>query len=202
MQNKQSTNVTLKKYQATDKRKILSVGTIIALCIVLSPIVSYVYQGFPNVKTWESSLFGTIHSNYYESIQILAWIVFSKVVPFILLLIWFFTCKHWWYHSILVPIAMYVFQIYSTINEDLLFVDSDEFYIIMPLIALVAAITYTIRTKIFDRLYGVNLDQELKRVRWNGKIVTIPADSPLDLQQVDDESDEIIEEEEEDDDVF
>jgi len=194
--------VTLKKYQATDKRKILSVGTIIALCIVLSPIVSYVYQGFPNVKTWESSLFGTIHSNYYESIQILAWIVFSKVVPFILLLIWFFTCKHWWYHSILVPIAMYVFQIYSTINEDLLFVDSDEFYIIMPLIALVAAITYTIRTKIFDRLYGVNLDQELKRVRWNGKIVTIPADSPLDLQQVDDESDEIIEEEEEDDDVF
>jgi tRNA(Ser,Leu) C12 N-acetylase TAN1 len=45
----------------------------------------------------------------------------------------------------------------------------------------------------------VNLDQELKRVRWNGKIVTIPADSPLDLQQIDDESDEIIEEEEEDD---
>ena len=201
MQNKQSTNVSL-KYQATDKRKILSIGTLIALCIVLSPILSYIYQGFPNVKTWESFLFGTIHSNYYESIQILVWVVFSKVVPFILLLIWFFTCKHWWYHSILVPIAMYVFQIYSTINDDLLFADSDEFYIIIPLIAIVAAITYTIRTKIFDRLYGVNLDQELKRVRWNGKIVTIPADSPLDLQQIDDEDDEIIEEEEEDDDGF
>ena len=201
MQNKQSTNVSL-KYQATDKRKILSIGTLIALCIVLSPILSYIYQGFPNVKTWESFLFGTIHSNYYESIQILVWVVFSKVVPFILLLIWFFTCKHWWYHSILVPIAMYVFQIYSTINDDLLFADSDEFYIIIPLIAIVAAITYTIRTKIFDRLYGVNLDQELKRVRWNGKIVTIPADSPLDLQQIDDENDEIIEEEEEEDDVF
>lgn len=201
MQNKQSTNVSL-KYQATDKRKILSIGTLIALCIVLSPILSYIYQGFPNVKTWESFLFGTIHSNYYESIQILVWVVFSKVVPFILLLIWFFTCKHWWYHSILVPIAMYVFQIYSTINDDLLFADSDEFYIIIPLIAIVAAITYTIRTKIFDRLYGVNLDQELKRVRWNGKIVTIPADSPLDLQQIDDESEEIIEEEEEEDDDF
>lgn len=201
MQNKQSTNVSL-KYQATDKRKILSIGTLIALCIVLSPILSYIYQGFPNVKTWESFLFGTIHSNYYESIQILVWVVFSKVLPFILLLIWFFTCKHWWYHSILVPIAMYVFQIYSTINDDLLFADSDEFYIIIPLIAIVAAITYTIRTKIFDRLYGVNLDQELKRVRWNGKIVTIPADSPLDLQQIDDESEEIIEEEEEEDDDF
>ncbi|WP_405201953.1 hypothetical protein [Dokdonia sp. LLG6352-1] len=116
-----------------------------------------------------------------------------------LLLIWFFTCKHWWYHSILVPIAMYVFQIYTTIQDDLQFADTDEFYIIIPLIAIVAAITYTIRTKIFDRLYGVNLDQELKRVRWNGKIVTIPADSPLDLQQINDESEEIIEDEEEDD---
>lgn len=201
MQNKQSKNQEL-KHQGTDKRKNLSVGTIIALCIVLSPILSYVYQGFPDVKTWESSLFGAIHSNYYESIQILVWVVFSKVVPFILLLIWFFTCKHWWYHSILVPIAMYVFQIYSTIHDDLQFTDSDEFYIIIPIIAIVAAITYTIRTKIFDRLYGVNLDQELKRVRWNGKIVTIPADSPLDLQQIDDESEEIIEEEEEEDDVF
>ncbi|WP_405210682.1 hypothetical protein [Dokdonia sp. Asnod2-E02] len=168
---------------------------------MLSPILSYVYQGFPDVKTWESSLFGAIHSNYYESIQILVWVVFSKVVPFILLLIWFFTCKHWWYHSILVPIAMYVFQIYSTINEDLQFADDDEFYIIIPIIAVVAAITYTIRTKIFDRLYGVNLDQELKRVRWNGKIVTIPADSPLDLKLINDEDDEIIEEEEEEKDV-
>ena len=201
MQNKQSIKEQLKYHQG-DKRKILSVGTLIALCVVLSPILFYAYQGFPNVKTWESFLFGTIHSNYYESIHTLAWVVFSKVVPFMLLLIWFFTCKHWWYHSILVPIAMYVFQIYSTINEDLLFVDSDEFYIIIPLIAIVAAITYTIRTKIFDRLYGVNLDQELKRVHWNGKIVTIPADSPLDLQQIDDENDEIIEEEEEEDDVF
>ncbi|WP_298491297.1 hypothetical protein [uncultured Dokdonia sp.] len=97
---------------------------------------------------------------------------------------------------------MYVFQIYSILNDDIQFVDDDEFYIIIPIIALVAAITYTIRTKIFDRLYGVNLDQELKRVRWNGKIVTIPADSPLDLKLINDEDDEIIDEEEEDDDVF
>ncbi|EAQ40037.1 hypothetical protein MED134_04769 [Dokdonia sp. MED134] len=200
MQNKQSIDQKL-KYQTTDKRKILSVGTLIALCIVLSPILFYAYQGFPDVKSWES-FFGTIDSKYYESINTLAWVVFGKVVPFILLLIWFFTCKHWWYHSIIVPISMYVFQIITSLNQDLSFNDTNELLYTIPIIAIVAAITYTIRTKIFDRLYGVNLDQELKRVRWNGKIVTIPADSPLDLQQIDDESDEIIEEEEEDDDVF
>ena len=201
MQNKQSIDQKL-EYQSTDKRKILSVGTLIALCIVLSPILFYAYQGFPDVKSWESFLFGTIDSKYYESINTLAWVVFGKVVPFILLLIWFFTCKHWWYHSIIVPISMYVFQIITSLNQDLSFNDTNELLYTIPIIAIVAAITYTIRTKIFDRLYGVNLDQELKRVRWNGKIVTIPADSPLDLQQIDDEDDEIIEEEEEDDDVF
>lgn len=201
MENKQSKEKIL-KYQRTDKRKILSIGTLIAFCIVISPILFYAYQGFPNVKTWESFLFGTIHSNYYESIHTLAWVVFGKVVPFILLLIWFFTCKHWWYHSIIVPISMYVIQIITSLNQDLEFNDTNELLFTIPIIAIVAAITYTIRTKIFDRLYGVNLDQELKRVRWNGKIVTIPADSPLDLQQINDEDDEIIEEEEEEDDVF
>ncbi|WP_396596701.1 hypothetical protein [Dokdonia sp. R86516] len=83
--------------------------------------------------------------------------------------------------------AMYIFQIYSTLNEDILFSDTEEIYIVIPLIAIVAAISYTIRTKIFDRLYGVDLDQELKRVRWNGKIVKIPADSPLNLPEVDDD---------------
>ncbi len=201
MQDKQSKKQEL-KHQHTDNRKILSRGVIIALCIVLTPILSYVYQGFPDVKSWESSFFGIINSNYYESIQILAWVVFSKVVPFVLLLIWFFTCRHWWYHSILVPIAMYVLQIYTTINEDLQFADDDEFYIIIPIIAIVAAFVYSIRTKIFDRLYGVNLDQELKRVHWKGKIVTIPADSPLKLKNAKDGDKEIIEEEDDDDEIF
>lgn len=200
MQDKQSTKQKLKSPLA-DKRKILSSGVVIALFIISSPLLFYAYQGFPEAAYWES-FFGTIKSNFYEDIQTLFWVLFGKLVPTLLLLIWFFTCKHWWYHSILVPIAMYVFQIYSILHDDLQFADDDEFYIIIPIIAIVAAITYTIRTKIFDRLYGVNLDQELKRVRWNGKIVTIPADSPLDLQQINDESEEIIEEEEEDDDVF
>ncbi len=193
MDRKQSRGKTL-KYQKLDRIKILSSSTMIALFIVLSPILFYVYQGFPDVKSWESSLFGTINSYYYESIYTLAWVLFGKIIPLLLLLLWFFTCKHWWYHSIIVPISMYVIQIYISLNQDLEFNDTNEITYIIPIIAIVAAITYAIRTKIFDRLYGVDLDQELKRVRWNGKIVKIPADSPLDLPEVgDDEVDDELE---------
>ena len=190
MQNKQSEKVQLKSHQK-DKRRILSISMFTALFIMLSPLLFYAYQGFPDIKSWESSVFGTIQSNYYGSIHTLAWVLFGKIVPFFLLFIWFFTCKHWWYHVILVPISMYVFQIFNILNEDLEFIDTGELVLIIPLIAIVAALSYTIRTKIFDRLYGVDLDQELKRVRWNGKIVKIPADSPLDLPEVgDDEVDD------------
>ncbi len=188
MQNKQSKLKTL-GYHETDKRKVLSSGVIIALVIITSPLLFYAYQGFPDDSSWES-FFGTYHSQYYKSTQTFFWVLFGKLVPTILLFVWFFTCKHWWYHAILVPIAMYIFQVYSIITEDSL-IDSNEILYIIPIIAIVAALSYTIRTKIFDRLYGVDLDQEFKRVRWNGKIVKIPADSPLDIPEVgDDEIDD------------
>tara|TARA_R110002012_G_scaffold9716_4_gene45170 strand:+ start:155242 stop:155826 length:585 start_codon:yes stop_codon:yes gene_type:complete len=186
MQNKQSEKTDLHKYHLRAKRKSLAVGTFIGLFIISTPIIFYSYQGFPDEKYWESFL-GLYESKYYKSVQIMAWFLFSKLIPLLLLLVWFITCKHWWYYAILIPISMYVFQIFNLLNDDLYIMDSSELILIIPLIAVVAAISYTIRTKIFDRLYGVDLDQELKRVRWNGKIVKIPADSPLDLPEVDDD---------------
>ena len=189
MQNKQSEKI--KSFDLLEvKKKVLSSGAVIALLIICSPLLFYAYQGFPDNQSWES-FFGIYDSVHYGSVQTLAWVIFGKLVPILLLLLWFFTCKHWWYHAILVPIAMYILQIYNTFDDDLKFTDSNEMLYIIPIIAIVAALSYTIRTKIFDRLYGVDLDQEFKRVRWNGKIVKIPADSPLNIPEVgDDEVDD------------
>ena len=110
MQDKQLTK-DLSKFQETVKKKVLSLGTLIALVILLTPVLFYSYQGFPSSKTWESFL-GTYDSKYYENIQVFMWVLYGKLIPFLLLVIWFFTCKHWWYHVILVPMAMYIFQIY------------------------------------------------------------------------------------------
>lgn len=195
MQDKQSTKQK-SKYRLTVKKRILTSGTFIAIFITLTPVMFYSYQGFSGGKIWES-FFGTIESQFYGSIQVLVWVLFGKLIPFLLLLVWFFTCRHWWYHVILIPLSMYVFQIYNTLNDDLRFSDSDEVFFIIPIIALIATVSYTVRTRIFDRLYGVDLDQEFKRVRWNGEIVKIPADSPLDLEEVND--DDLLDEEEDSD---
>ena len=88
----------------------LLTGSIIAILIAFSPYIFYLYEIFPDGPVWENSFF-TYKSLYYENVLTAAWTYLGKITPLLLLLIWFFTCKHWWYHVILVPIAMYSFQI-------------------------------------------------------------------------------------------
>lgn len=150
----------------------LLTGSLIAAFIVASPYFFYLYEGFPKSKIWETSFFGLTlkyESINFVGVDVVAWIVFSKAIPMLLFLIWFLTCKHWWYHAILVPICMYFFQIVSTFNDDLAFADSVDIYYMAPIILVALIFMYTIRMKIFDRIHNIDLS-ELKRVSLKGEI--------------------------------
>tara|TARA_R110002020_G_scaffold159435_5_gene343228 strand:- start:2231 stop:2806 length:576 start_codon:yes stop_codon:yes gene_type:complete len=158
----------LKKRQS----KSLLAGSLIAAFIAASPYFFYLYEGFPAVKVWETSFFGIdfkYESSYYENVNVVGWILFGKFIPLSFLIIWFFTCKHWWYHSILVPIIMYVFQIYGTLEDDLTFMDSKEIFYLAPIVLFSLIFLYTIRMKIFDRIHNIDLT-ELERVSLKGDI--------------------------------
>src|SRR5690606_20037679 len=92
-----------------------------------------------------------------------AWTYLGKIVPFMLLLIWFFTCKHWWYHAILIPISMYTYQILSTVYEDFYQevnpMDTDQLIYLAPFFLIILVIVYLVRTQIFDRIYGIDLSE-------------------------------------------
>ncbi|WP_235982823.1 hypothetical protein [Kordia aestuariivivens] len=132
-------------------------GSLIALIIAISPIIYYSYESFPDVKVWETSLF-TYDSSYYESVQTSAYWIMSKLMPLIFLILWFITCKDWWYHVILIPIAMYIFQLTSIINDDIQSVDEVEIYYVLPVMMIIVPIVYLIRIKLFDKyVYGIDL---------------------------------------------
>ncbi|MFI8379801.1 hypothetical protein [Leeuwenhoekiella sp. NPDC079379] len=150
----------------------LLTGSLVAAFIAASPYFFYLYEGFPRSKTWETSFFGLTlkyESINFDGVDVVAWIIFSKTIPLLLFLIWFFTCKHWWYHAILVPICMYFFQIMSTFNDDLAFTDSVDIYYMAPIILVALIFLYTIRMKIFDRIHNIDLS-ELERVSLKGEI--------------------------------
>jgi hypothetical protein len=175
MLNKQSTSQKLKNRQTVNNKSLIT-GTVLAFFIASSPYFFYLYQGVPEVDVWDSP-FGTITSNHYGDVSTMMWVFLGKLIPFILLLIWFFTCKHWWYHVIIIPICMYAFQIYSSLNEDIKFSDIQEIYLLAPIIFFILIFSYTIRTRVFDKIHGIDLS-ELNRVNWKGEL----SDNQLDIE--------------------
>jgi hypothetical protein len=146
-------------------------GSIIAAILIVSPYLLYIYKGFPVEQTWETFL-GVYDSRAWQSTQTSAWILFGKLVPLLLLTIWFFTCKHWWYHAIIVPIVVYCFQIFSFFNDDMQFIDVEEIYWVFPIMLFIAPLVYLTRAKLFNKMRGDDLisfeaDLGRKRSVWN-----------------------------------
>lgn len=139
-------------------------GSLIALIIITSPIIfySYKYGLFPNKKIWETPYF-TMTSHYYESVSTFFWVFLSKLVSLYLLLIWFFTCRYWWYWSILIPIIMYSYQILALFNDEFQLKDEpfDLIYII-PFILFIASLLLFIRKKISKFIGQFNLKEQIE----------------------------------------
>ncbi len=144
--------------------KFLLLGSFIAFLIAFSPYIFYLYEIFPDGPVWENSFF-IYESKYYESVNVAMWTYFGKIMPLLLLLIWFLTCKHWWYHSILIPISMYSYQLVTAVYQDLYLedvrinIDSNQLIYLAPFFIGVLFILYIVRIKIFDRVYGIDLSE-------------------------------------------
>jgi len=132
-------------------KKGLIVGSLIATYIAATPFLFYLYEGVPETKTWSTFLF-TFESMFYENARDAMWLVTTKTVPLILFTIWFFTCKHWWYHVLLVPISMYGFQLANFVSTDAADFDNFSFVYFMPIMAILIPSIYLIRARMFNKI--------------------------------------------------
>ena len=127
------------------------VGSIIATIIASTPLLFSLHENVPDTLVWDTFL-GTYESGLWESAQYAMWVYTGKLLPLILLLIWFFTCRHWWYHVLLVPIVMYAFQIITSYNAELLRTDENQILVLLPVLVIVVPSIYLIRAKMFDKI--------------------------------------------------
>lgn len=156
-------------------RKKLIIEGLLALFIAISPYLfySYKYIPFKAENNWE--ILGiTFTNNGYEDLRVAFYFYLSKFVPLSLLIIWFLTSKQWWYHAILIPLAMYAFQLFSVLNEDTKKIDENEIWYLLAVCMVVIPIVYFIRVKLFDKhVHGIDLeamDAELKAYREKEKL--------------------------------
>ncbi|AUP77283.1 hypothetical protein [Flavivirga eckloniae] len=134
----------------TGSKKLVT-GSIVATLIAITPYLFYLHESVPNTKVWDTFLF-TYNSGYFESASIAMWILIGKLIPLLLLFIWFFTCRHWWYHTLLVPIVMYIFQIFTTLRQDVQNVDDSQLIYLIPVMVIIIPSIYLIRAQIFNKI--------------------------------------------------
>ncbi len=152
----------------TNKKSSLLIGSIIVFLIIITPYLLYFYQSvpinFPNdpdfPEDWDT-IFGVIKAGYYVKASNYIYYFFSKFVPLLLLFIWFVTNKHWWVHSIAIPISVYLFQLIAVINDSVDYVDEVEFIYTVPIAVIIITILYFIRSKMAIYIQAVDLKKEM-----------------------------------------
>lgn len=169
MQNKQQKLKREKELSSPKEKKVtkgLILGSLIATLISLTPYLFTLYESVPEQRIWSTFLF-TYDSSIWEDANYSMWVFTGKIIPLFLLFIWFFTCKHWWYHSLLVPIAMYMFQIFQVFNAENKYFDEFQLIYMIPIMAIVIPSIYLIRARIFNKINEANksleeLEEEFK----------------------------------------
>ncbi|MBT8287879.1 MAG: hypothetical protein HKN00_05320 [Flavobacteriaceae bacterium] len=159
MSKLQQTSKRVKSNQDPTDKKGLIIGSIVATIIAATPYLFYTYRSVPDVKVWDTFLF-TIESTYYGDANTLAWAIMVKIIPLLLLLLWFFTCRHWWYHALLVPIAMYCWQLFGVINDESEYLDELGLVYLLPVMAIVIPSIYLIRAQMFNKINTADKSME------------------------------------------
>jgi magnesium-transporting ATPase (P-type) len=140
------------EFLAKVSKKELILGSVIATFIAITPYLITLWEGVPSdTKSWDTFLF-SYTTTYYVDIQSLVWTLLSSLIPLSLLLIWIFTCKHWWYHVIIVPIVMYIYQIITILNDDLEFSETNLILWLLPVMAIVIPSIYLLRARMADKI--------------------------------------------------
>jgi hypothetical protein len=143
---------------------IESIGLVL---IVLAPFIFKIHDYLPRDQEETISFLGiTFDANGFANLRTYAWFLLNKLVPLYLLIIWFFTCKHWWYHILLIPMCMYAFQVFEVVYGEDDVVDSENILWLLPICMVVIPFVYFVRLKLYDKyVHGIDLeamDLELK----------------------------------------
>lgn len=172
------------------KKKIFLESFVVFL-IAISPFLYKLYEYLPiNSDGSVSFLWFQIGSNGFEDASFYIWFLTSKIVPLYLLVIWFLTSRDWWYHIIIIPIAMFAFQLFEVIFDSDNNIDTENILWLLPLCMVVIPFVYFIRLKLYDKhVHGIDLeamDTELQELKERPEISpsvqeNIEADASEDL---------------------
>uniref|UniRef100_UPI0040494397 hypothetical protein n=1 Tax=Gelidibacter sp. TaxID=2018083 RepID=UPI0040494397 len=144
----------------TINRKQFYKDIIIIVLILLTTLLMYAYLFVPDIKTLELPFF-TINSNYYDSVQVFAWTILSKVVLILAFSLWYVTCQYWWLQAILIPLIFSINQLIIVLMDDLTYIDKNEFWVSLLVIIPYIFILIFLSKKMHGYSSSIKLQQDI-----------------------------------------
>jgi len=141
-------------------RNKIVIESFVVFFIAVSPFLFKLYDYLPDNPEATVNIFGMeIDNGGFHSVSVYFWFLLSKTIPLYLLIFWFFTSKNWWYHIILIPIAMYAFQVFEVLFDSDDNIDTENIWWLLPVCMVVIPLVYFIRIKLYDRyVHGIDLE--------------------------------------------
>lgn len=141
------------------KRKIM-IESFFVFFIAITPFLYKLYDYLPEDPDATVSFLGiVIGNNGFADVSTFMWFMMSKIIPLYLLLFWFLTSKNWWYHIILIPMAMYAFQIFEVLYSHDSDIDTENIFWLLPVCMVVIPFVYFVRVKLYDKyVHGIDLE--------------------------------------------
>lgn len=141
------------------KRKIF-IESLIVFFIAISPFLFKLYDYLPRDPEATINFLGReIGNGGFNDISVYFWFLSSKIIPLYLFIFWFFTSKNWWYHVLIIPIAMYAFQLFEVIFDSDYLIDTENIWWLLPVCMVVVPFVYFIRIKLYDKyVSGIDLE--------------------------------------------
>ena len=179
------------KYKKQKAKKKIFLESILVFFIAISPFLYKVYEYLPiNSDGSISLLWITLEPNGFEDASFYIWFLTTKIVPLYLLIFWFLTSRDWWYHIIIIPIAMYAFQLFEVIFDSDLQIETDNIWWLIPICLITIPFVYFIRIKLYDKhVHGIDLeaiDAELEELK--KKDLTADSSTSYETMDTDEES--------------
>lgn len=171
-------------------QKKFFIETFAVFFIIISPFIFKSHQYLSGDPDATLNFLGlTFDRNGFADLNTYGWFLLGKIVPFYLLVTWFFTCKHWWYHTILIPIMMYAFQVFEVVFSEGNIVDAENIWWLLPVCMVVIPFVYLIRIKLYDKhVHGIDLEamevelHALKAKQLKEKKVHVFEEKPMEIE--------------------
>ncbi|TDT45125.1 hypothetical protein CLV90_2209 [Maribacter spongiicola] len=167
----------IKKVKKKKAKKKIFLETLLVFFIAISPFLYKGYEYLPYNSNGDLTFFGFIlGGNGFSDAKTYVWFLTTKVVPLYLMIFWFLTSRDWWYHIIIIPIAMYAFQLFEVLYDSDDVVDTDNIWWLIPICMITIPFVYIIRIKLYDKhVHGIDLEaieaelEELKNKGYDNK---------------------------------